>query len=101
MAGALSQAPAIRVSVFRYGSGIVLRNRRGATTEEMSVTPDARKGRRARPYTTAEAATELEVSQRTVIRWCNAGLIDHFWTPGHGQRRIHVSALEKFRKARG
>lgn len=61
------------------------------------TTEDRRKGRRVRPYTTSEAATELGVSQRTVIRWCDAGLIDHFWTPGHGQRRIPVTALEKYR----
>jgi len=59
---------------------------------------DGRKGRRARPYTTSEAAEVLGVSQRTVIRLCNAGLLEHFWTAGHGQRRIRVSALEKFRK---
>ena len=61
------------------------------------MTADGRKGRRVRPYTTSEAATELGVSQRTVIRWCEAGLIDFFWTPGHGQRRIAVASLEKYR----
>ena len=64
----------------------------------MTPRTDGRKGRRAKPYTTSEAAEELGVSQRTVIRWCDAGLIEHFWTEGHGQRRIRVSALEKFRK---
>ena len=62
------------------------------------VTTDKRKGRRVRPYSTSEAAKELGVSQRTVIRWCEAGLIEFFWTPRHGQRRIPVRALEKYRE---
>ena len=66
--------------------------------EEMRVTPDARKGRRTRPYTTTEAAAELDVSQRTVIRLCNAGTLVCEWTPGHGRRLIRVSELEKYRK---
>lgn len=69
---------------------------KGSSVTDEKAT-DGRAGRRAKPYTTSEAAAELEVSQRTVIRWCDAGLIDHFWTPGHGQRRIPVSALERFR----
>ena len=59
---------------------------------------DARKGRRTKPYTTSEAAAVLGLSQRKVIRLCNAGEIEHFWTDGHGQRRIRVSALERYRK---
>jgi excisionase family DNA binding protein len=62
------------------------------------VTPDARKGRRVKPYTTGEAALELGISRRKVIRLCDAGMIEHYWTPGNGQRRIRVSELERYRK---
>ena len=64
----------------------------------MAKATNGRAGRRVRPYTTSEAAVELGVSQRTVIRWCEGGLIEFFWTPGHGQRRIPVRALEQYRE---
>jgi excisionase family DNA binding protein len=54
--------------------------------------------RRNKPYTTSEAAAVLGVSQRTVIRLCDAGKLVCYWTPGGGQRRIHVTELERFRK---
>ena len=60
------------------------------------MSPDARKGRRTRPYTTREVADILGVSQRTVIRLCDAGELAHYWTPGHGQRRIRTSALDRY-----
>jgi excisionase family DNA binding protein len=62
------------------------------------VKTNGRKGRRVRPYTTGEAAVELGLSQRKVIRLCDAGILEHFWTPGHGQRRIPVSALNRYRE---
>ena len=69
--------------------------------DDGEMSPDARRGRRVKPYTTREAAAILGVSQRTVIRLCEAELLDHYWTPGHGQRRIRVSALEDYVRRNG
>ena len=65
--------------------------------------PDARKGRRVKPYSTGEAASELGLSRRKIIRLCDEGVIECYWTepadPGKkGHRRIRVSALEEYRK---
>ena len=81
----------------RPGAVLLWRGARGRAEDGRIVAADKRRGRRVRPYTTSEAALELGVSQRTVIRWCDAGLIDFFWTPGHGQRRIPVVSLAKYR----
>lgn len=51
---------------------------------------------RRKPYNTREAAEVLDVSQRTVIRLCDAGEIECYWTPGGGQRRIRVRDLQRY-----
>ena len=78
-----------------HGGIVIWVNGDGGTVTKQN----GRSGRRVKPYSTGEAALELGVSQRTVIRLCEAGEIDFVWSPGHGRRRIPVTALERYRKA--
>lgn len=51
---------------------------------------------RRKPYMTSEAAEVLGISQRTVIRLCDRGDLDHYWTSPGGDRRIPVAALKEY-----
>jgi excisionase family DNA binding protein len=50
-----------------------------------------------RNYTTIDIAKLLDVTQKTVARWIDAGKLDAFVTPG-GHRRVYASVLAEFLK---
>lgn len=62
---------------------------------------DTPAARRRKPYTTGQAARELErsygltLSRRTVARLCDDGEIESYRTPG-GDRRITATALRSW-----
>lgn len=49
-------------------------------------------------WTSAQAAGYLGVSQETIRRWCNAGHLSHYRTPG-GQLRFARAQLDTFAAA--
>ena len=51
--------------------------------------------RRELAMTSSQAAGYLGVSQETIRRWCNAGHLDHYRTPG-GQLRFSREGLQVF-----
>ncbi len=52
-------------------------------------------------YTTGEAATVCKVSQQTIIRCFDAGIVEGFRVPGSKFRRIPRDSLIKFMKQNG
>ena len=50
-----------------------------------------------RNYTTIDIAKLLDVTQKTVARWIDAGKLDAFVTPG-GHRRVYAGVLAEFLK---
>jgi len=50
---------------------------------------------RRKPYTTGELARELGVSVRTIIRACEQGRIEYYWSPGHGRRLVPASEARR------
>lgn len=50
-----------------------------------------------RIFTTGEVAKLCQCAPRTVVKWCNKGLLAHFHLPGSGRdRRITEDNLRKF-----
>ena len=41
---------------------------------------------------TSAAAKEMDVTPRTILRWCDEGKLDSFTLPG-GQRRVYRDSL--------
>lgn len=46
--------------------------------------------------TTGQVADLVGVSPRTVLQWCNKGLLRHYRIPGSKDRRIHKTVLGEF-----
>ena len=51
--------------------------------------------------TTGRAARLCQVSQRTVCKWCDLGLLPHWRLPGSEDRRILKSVLIGFMRTHG
>ncbi|TSC78894.1 MAG: response regulator receiver protein [Candidatus Peregrinibacteria bacterium Gr01-1014_25] len=70
----------------------------GAVDNEISGADAERKKRRSISgvYTTGEAAAVAKVSQQTIIRWIDAGLLKGYRVPGSSHRRIVREVLEQF-----
>ena len=50
-------------------------------------------------YTTGDVARLLGVSDRTVVNWVRAGILQAFTTPG-GHRRFRVPEIDEFLQQR-
>lgn len=50
--------------------------------------------RTGRAWTPSEIAAVLKVDPKTVTRWCKAGRVQHFYTPG-GHHRIPAAEVRK------
>jgi excisionase family DNA binding protein len=63
---------------------------------EVDVTPTSRNTESAERLSTGEAAKELGVSGKTVLRWINVGLLPARLTRPGGQYRIDRADVERF-----
>lgn len=50
----------------------------------------------SKDYTTGQVAKMMKVCPRTVAKWCDNGMIEHYRVPGSRDRRMTKEALIEF-----